>query len=80
MWSSQTYAAWQDIPSTYVLCELDRVMPVQRQKGMINNARDVQPKAFDVVERLNTGHEPILTKIDDLVKIVENAAERDGSW
>ncbi len=47
---------------------------------MIKNAKEVQPKAFDVVERLESGHEPILSKIDEMVKIVEKAASMDGSW
>ena len=80
MWSSQSYAAWQDIPSTYVVCELDRVMPVERQEGMIKNAKEVQPKAFDIVETLQAGHEPILSKIGELVKIVEKAARGEGNW
>lgn len=80
MWSNQTYAAWKDIPSTYVLCQNDRVMPVERQEGMIKKAKEVQPKAFDVVESLESGHEPIFNKIDELVKIVEMATKGEGSW
>ncbi|KAL6720030.1 hypothetical protein ACLMJK_001951 [Lecanora helva] len=80
MWSSQTYTAWQDIPSTYVVCNLDRVMPVEKQEAMIRHAREVQPKAFDVVERVDSGHEPILSKIDDLVGVVERAIKGAGTW
>jgi len=80
MWSKQTYAAWKDIPSTYVMCNQDRVVSVEKQEEMIKNAKEVQPKAFDVVERLESGHEPILSKIDEMVKIVEKAASMDGSW
>lgn len=79
MWSKQTYAAWKDIPSTYVVCLQDRVLPVGRQEEIIKKAREVQPKALDVVERLESGHEPILSKIDELVKIVKRAASVDGS-
>lgn len=74
MWSDQTYAAFEDIPSTYVVCELDRIVPVQQQEGMIRNAQEVAPSAFDVVERLQSGHEPIFSKVGELVGIVERAA------
>jgi len=80
MWSKQTYAAWKDIPSTYVVCGLDRVISVDRQEEIIKNAREVQSKALDVVERLECGHEPILSKIDGLVKVMEKAASMGGSW
>ena len=74
MWSDQTYAAFKDIPSTYVVCELDRVVSVEQQEGMIENAKEVQPRAFDVVERLQSGHEPIVSKISELVGVIERAA------
>lgn len=80
MWSKQTYAAWKDIPSTYVMCDQDRVVSVEKQEEMIKNARELQPKAFDVVERLASGYESILSKVDEMVKIVEKAAIMDGSW
>lgn len=74
LWSEQSYAAIKDIPSTYVICQLDRVIPPEQQEGMIKNAREVQEKAFDVVERLECGHEPIISNIDDLVEILERAS------
>ena len=80
MWSTQTYAAWQDIPSTYVICNLDRVMPIQKQEEMIKYTKQVQPKAFNVVERIESRHGPILSKLDDLVTIVERAANETGAW
>ena len=73
MWSEQTYAAFRDIPSTYVVCELDRIVPVGQQEGMISNAKEVEPSAFDVVERLQSGHEPNLSVIGDLVGAVQRA-------
>ena len=77
IWSAQSYGAWRDIPSTYVVCEKDKVIPSRRQEEMIRNARRVQPRAFDVVERLDTGHDPILTKIDGLVDVVKRATKGD---
>lgn len=74
MWSNQTYAAFKDIPSTYVVCMLDRIVPVEQQEGMIKNAKEVQSTAFDVVERLQRGHEPNLSNIEELVGVMERAA------
>ena len=79
LWSKQTYAVWKDIPSTYVLCELDRIIPATEQETMIQRAKEIQPKAFGVVERLDCGHEPIYSKISELVGIVEKAI-KDGVW
>ena len=74
LWSEQTYAAFKDIPSTYVVCVLDRVVSVERQERIIRNAKEVQSGAFDVVERLQSGHEPILSKVGELVGVMERAA------
>ena len=74
LWNEQTYAAFKDIPSTYVVCELDRVVSVEQQERMIANAKEVQSGSFDVVERLQSGHEPILSKVGEMVGIMERAA------
>ena len=76
LWSDQTYAAFKDIPTTYVVCMLDRIVPVEQQEGMISRAKEVQSSAFDVVERLESGHEPILSKVEEMVRVVEKAAGR----
>ncbi len=76
LWSDQTYAAFKDIPTTYVVCELDRIVPVEHQEGMIKKAREAEPSAFDVVERLQSGHEPNFSKIEELVAIMERAARK----
>ena len=76
MRSDQTYAAFTDIPSTYVVCELDRVVPVEQQEGMIRNAKEMEPRAFDVVERLQSGHEPTLSMVGEMVGVMERAARK----
>ena len=76
MWSEQTHAAFRNIPSTYVVCELDRIVPVEQQEGMIKNAKEVEPRAFDVVERLQSGHEPVLSVIGEMVGVVERAVKK----
>ena len=42
---------------------------------MIKEAQEVQPKAFDVVERLECGHEPILSLTPQLADVVKKAVE-----
>ena len=55
-------------------------MPVWKQEEMIELAKQMQPKASNVVESIETGHEAILSKTDDLVTIVERAAKETGAW
>jgi pimeloyl-ACP methyl ester carboxylesterase len=55
-------AAWQDVPSTYLVCADDRGTPADRQ-------RTFAARAGDVVE-LDTGHHPFLSQpaaVRDLV-------------
>ncbi|KAI9655558.1 MAG: hypothetical protein M1821_005351 [Bathelium mastoideum] len=74
LWSKQEYEAWKDIPSTYVYCTHDRVIPLEEQARMVKNVREVHPEAFDVEEYLETGHNPVLSKINELVIILKKAA------
>lgn len=55
--STTTYAAWRDIPSTYVIGENDKTTftPVVVEM-MIKGAKELEPNAFDVVERCDGGH------------------------
>ena len=74
MWSDQKYTAFKDIPSTYVVCVLDRIVPVEQQESMVEKAREVQSRAFDTVERLQSGHELNLSQVQELVGGVKRAA------
>jgi pimeloyl-ACP methyl ester carboxylesterase len=47
-------AAWQQVPSTYLVCAHDRGTPPERQ-------REFARRASTVVE-LDTGHHPFLTQ------------------
>jgi pimeloyl-ACP methyl ester carboxylesterase len=56
-------AAWQQVPSTYLVCALDRGTPAQRQ-------RDFAARADNVVE-LDAGHHPFLSQpaaVRDLIR------------
>ncbi|OLN95259.1 hypothetical protein CCHL11_08118 [Colletotrichum chlorophyti] len=67
--SKVTYAAWRDIPVTYVLCELDNAISLAAQQEMI----DVS-KVQAAVEHINAGHSPFLSKPDIVTKILTRSA------
>ncbi|KAI9691967.1 MAG: hypothetical protein M1820_009645 [Bogoriella megaspora] len=80
MWSKQVAnEAWREIPSTYVYCTTDRIIPLEGQEQMVRNARELQPTAFDVEVTLETGHNPALSKVDELVEVVKKAAAQSGN-
>jgi pimeloyl-ACP methyl ester carboxylesterase len=55
-------AAWKDIPSTYVVSELDHAIPVV--------AQDMLAARAGAVHRLPAGHSPFLSHPDELVAII----------
>ncbi|WP_437335508.1 alpha/beta fold hydrolase [Sorangium sp. So ce394] len=57
-------AAWQELPSTYVICERDNAIPVFAQEAMSQRARQVR--------RLDAGHSPFLSRPDDVVALVRD--------
>ena len=75
MWAPQRPdEAWWHIPSTLIYCTVDRGIPLAFQEQMVNNVKEVQPTAFDVTSTLEAGHAPIVSKVDELVGILKNAA------
>jgi len=59
-------AAWQDRPSTYVVCERDQALPPFAQGAMSKRATDVV--------RLDSGHSPFLSRPDELVTLLTRFA------
>jgi hypothetical protein len=68
-WSPATYAAWKHIPSTYLLCEADRAIPLEVQEAMI-----AAPGANFTVERCASGHSPWMVMPDFTADVVRRAA------
>lgn len=64
-----TAAAWQAIPSTYIVCERDQCFPLQMQEAMAQRAGQVH--------RLSTGHSPMLAQSSALSDIISYVA---GQW
>ena len=58
-----THAGWQDVPSTYILCELDRLIPAAFQETLAG-------VAGSKVVRLGAGHVPFLSRTEDVAKIL----------
>ena len=57
-----TKAAWRTVPSTYVVCERDRAIPVAAQETMARRA--------DRVLRMPTSHSPFLSRPAQLAGIL----------
>ena len=66
------YTGWKDIPSTYLICEEDGVMPVPVQEH-------VAQLTGSKVERCNAGHMVALTHPEVVVKVVEDAVQQAGT-
>jgi pimeloyl-ACP methyl ester carboxylesterase len=56
-------AAWQTIPSTYVVCERDNAIPPAAQEMMSANA--------GTVSHLDAGHAPFLSRPHDVTAIIQ---------
>jgi hypothetical protein len=69
-WSRTTFAAWRQIPTTYVLCGQDQNVTVEYAEMMIQAAKDSGPHMIDCVERCEgAGHEVFLSRVS-VCKIV----------
>jgi hypothetical protein len=66
---------WLKIPSSYLLCENDNAIPVQAQDGMIAYSKEKSGgRAFDHVERCESGHSPFLSMPGTVAEFLERAA------
>jgi pimeloyl-ACP methyl ester carboxylesterase len=65
-----TKAAWRTIPSTYVLCEQDRAVPVEAQEAMAQRAGRVL--------RIPSSHSPFLSRPAQLAGILRAELSRSG--
>jgi len=59
-------AAWQQVPTTYLVCTLDRGTPVEAQRGFAERAGSVV--------RMETGHHPFLSQPQAVADLVEGLA------
>ncbi|GAB1208297.1 hypothetical protein APSETT445_007041 [Aspergillus pseudonomiae] len=64
-----TYTAYREIPSTYIVCENDKALPVSYQERMI-----AQGDGVFHVERCQEGHSPFLSNPTFIVDCIRRAA------
>jgi pimeloyl-ACP methyl ester carboxylesterase len=64
----QTQAAWQSLPSTYLICEADRAVPPPVQQAMSARATHVR--------RVRASHSPFFSRPDDVADVVLGALGR----
>jgi len=67
--SKVTFAAWKDFPSTYLVCEKDNAIPVEKQEAMAK-----QKGGKWKVERCDEGHSPFLSKPEFVARVIRKAA------
>ncbi|MCJ1404792.1 hypothetical protein MMC11_008018 [Xylographa trunciseda] len=73
--STTTYAAWRHIPSTYVIGEREKTtFTPQVVDFIINTAKQLEPSAFDVIERCDGGHCLMISYPQWLADVLRSAA------
>lgn len=68
-WNDKTtYTGWAEIPSVYLICENDQILPIdyQLQAATVTDSK---------VERCNSGHSVMLSMPEKVVEVVVSAAE-----
>ena len=63
------YAAWRHISTTYLMCELDKCILPNVQRGMVASTKGVVKTV-----QLPSGHMPMLSMPEKLVDILEGKA------
>lgn len=71
------YGAYRDIPVTYIFCSKDEVLTPEFQEGRIELLRK-EAKELDVV-RMDTGHCPNVSKLEETVRVIVEAIKKGGS-
>jgi len=68
-YTTLTYPAYKEVPTTYLLCKQDNAIPLVAQQAMAGIAG---PKA--TIYTFNSGHLPILSMPDKVVDVIRGAA------
>ncbi|KAH8676143.1 Alpha/beta hydrolase fold-1 [Xylariales sp. PMI_506] len=68
-WQSPlVYCGWRHIPSVYIVCELDRLLPTQLQEQMAG-------LVGSQVVKIKAGHMAQLSATEEVAKIIQEAAQ-----
>jgi pimeloyl-ACP methyl ester carboxylesterase len=65
-----TYAGYKDVACHYIICENDKVISPKFQRRMIELLKSSVDRPVEV-HTLNSGHVPMITRPDELAKIVK---------
>jgi pimeloyl-ACP methyl ester carboxylesterase len=68
-----TYPAYRYIPVTYLLCEGDKVIPVEAQRNMLEMVRKESETKVDL-HTCGAGHCPNVTRPDYVVRVIRIAS------
>ncbi|GAB7359468.1 hypothetical protein MBLNU230_g6115t1 [Neophaeotheca triangularis] len=73
-------AAWevQELRVSYLLCELDRALPVGVQRAVVGRLEGVRGKEAVGVESVESGHSPFLSQVQRTGEFVRRAAGEEG--
>ena len=66
-----TYAAWKDIPSTYLYCTQDAAIPLVVQQGMVEGTANGTGMR---TESVHASHSPFLGKPEEVTAAIRRAA------
>lgn len=72
-----TYAAYMDIPSTYLVCEDDQCVPAAKQRQMVQNCNE-KAGAKIKLESVKTSHSPWLSQPEWVEKLIRRIAGEAG--
>ena len=68
-----TYPAYKYVPTSYILCENDLLVPVEKQKEYIERLKN-ESKTDVNVHPIQSDHCPLVGKVDELAQIITNIA------
>jgi pimeloyl-ACP methyl ester carboxylesterase len=68
-----TYAAWKEIESNYLVCELDKAVPPEAEEAMAN----LSGGKWKRVEKIKAGHSPFLSRPNETAEFVRRCAGED---
>jgi hypothetical protein len=72
MKSKVTYAAWKEVPSTYILCTEDKAIAYETQLGIVERAK--REGMLVRTEELEASHSPFLSMPEKVVDAIRRAA------
>ncbi|KAK3702362.1 hypothetical protein LTR37_014936 [Vermiconidia calcicola] len=68
-----TYAAYMDIPSSYLFCTKDQAFPFEAQKGLVNAATEAGAR-LDYTEIIEASHSPFLSRFEETSAFIRKVA------